>query len=83
MRVGGGIGGRTVAYGLLSKKRDQCITMLEANDRLGGCNHAVRNGDTVVEEADARGRVVQTCMFKSDKNALYRNTGPGRIHSSH
>lgn len=84
--VGGGIAGLTTAYELLSKDSGHRITILEASDRVGGRNHTLREGDTLVEESATHGTTVQTCTFESEPDepyAPYLNAGPGRIGSSH
>lgn len=84
--VGGGIAGLTTAYELLSKDSGYRVTILEAHDRVGGRNHTLRAGDTLVEETPDHGTTVQTCRFESEVGepyAPYLNAGPGRINSSH
>lgn len=84
--IGGGVGGLASAYELLSRDSGYRVTILEANKQVGGRNHTVRSGDTVVEETALHGRTVQTCTFDSEPDepyAPYLNTGPGRINSSH
>ncbi|HEX6161237.1 MAG TPA: FAD-dependent oxidoreductase, partial [Thermoanaerobaculia bacterium] len=76
--LGAGIAGLTAAYEMA--KAGWTVTVLEAQDRIGGRNFTVRQG-SVIREIDEDGRLVeQTCKF--DKG-LYLNAGPGRIPYHH
>lgn len=80
--LGAGVSGLTTAYELLSPGSDFEVTVLEANNRVGGRSHTVRPGDQVIEE----GSPPQTCTFESEPGQPYPpylNAGPGRIPSAH
>ncbi|MEH2000980.1 MAG: FAD-dependent oxidoreductase [Nostoc sp.] len=81
--IGAGVAGLTSAYELLKNKIGfSCVTILEANQRVGGRNFTVRPGDTIAEQ----GFKPQVCNFKSKPDQPYEpylNAGPGRIPSAH
>ncbi len=80
--LGAGISGLTTAYELLAPGSGYRVTVLEANDRVGGRSHTVRPGDKVIEDKYPP----QTCTFDNELGESYPpylNAGPGRIPSAH
>ncbi len=81
--IGAGVAGLTSAYELLKKPTGiSQVTILEANNRVGGRNFTVRPGDEIVEE----GFGPQVCKFDEEEGQPYKpylNAGPGRIPSAH
>ena len=71
--LGAGVGGLGLAHYL--QKCGYEITVLEANDRLGGRNHPARRGSAVFEE----GNDPQICKLDP---GLYLNLGPACVKSS-
>lgn len=72
--LGAGVAGLTAAYEL--KNAGYTVTILEAQNRIGGRNHTVRRGDVLEEITGAR----QVCHFDE---GLYLNAGPGRLPYHH
>ena len=72
--LGAGIAGLTAAYEL--KNAGYTVTVLEAQNRIGGRNHTVRRGDVLEETTGTR----QVCRFD---DGLYLNAGPGRLPYHH
>ncbi len=78
--IGAGVSGFTSAYELTQAGYD--VTILEANNRMGGRSLTVRTGDTFHEQNGLE----LTCQFEkmdSNGNAIYLNAGPGRIPQHH
>ena len=78
--IGAGVSGFTSAYELTLAGYE--VTILEANDRMGGRSLTVRRGDSYQEVGGPR----LTCEFEevdSNGNAIYLNAGPGRIPQHH
>lgn len=76
--LGAGVAGLTAAYEML--RAGWTVTVLEAQNRIGGRNFTVRQNDVIHEIDDDGKRVDQVCQF--DKG-LYLNAGPGRIPYHH
>jgi monoamine oxidase len=72
--LGAGIAGLTAAYELKNAHYD--VTVLEAQNRIGGRNHTVRRGNVLEEITGTR----QVCRFD---DGLYLNAGPGRLPYHH
>ena len=72
--VGAGVSGLCCAYELA--KAGYRVTVVEADDRIGGRNRTLRHGDEVV----ASGRAAQVCRFADDH---WMNAGPARIAQHH
>ncbi|UKY54141.1 flavin monoamine oxidase family protein [Streptomyces inhibens] len=77
--LGAGVAGLTAAYEL--SMLGYRVTVLEAQDRVGGRNRTARRGDKL-HEIDDHGAVTHThtCAFD---DGLYLNLGPGRIPYHH
>ncbi|MFI9052139.1 flavin monoamine oxidase family protein [Streptomyces sp. NPDC053427] len=77
--LGAGVAGLTAAYELSVLGYE--VTVLEAQNRVGGRNRTARKGDTLYE-LDEHGipRLTHTCAFDDE---LYLNLGPGRIPYHH
>ncbi|ARF57900.1 amine oxidase [Streptomyces gilvosporeus] len=77
--LGAGVAGLTAAYEL--SRCGYQVTVLEAQNRVGGRNRTARNGDELYE-LDGKGGVTRThtCAFD---DGLYLNLGPGRIPYHH
>jgi monoamine oxidase len=78
--LGAGVGGVTAALDLI--RAGYTVTILEAQNRVGGRSFTARRGDVVVEESLENGRVEQTCRF-DEGDGLYINLGPGRLPYHH
>ncbi|GFE12586.1 flavin monoamine oxidase [Streptomyces glebosus] len=77
--LGAGVAGLTAAYEL--SMLDYQVTVLEAQDRIGGRNRTARHGDQLYE-LDAHGTPTPTHRCEFDEG-LYLNLGPGRIPYHH
>ncbi|BCK66702.1 flavin monoamine oxidase [Streptomyces libani subsp. rufus] len=77
--LGAGVAGLTAAYEL--SMLDYQVTVLEAQDRIGGRNRTARRGDQLYE-LDAHGTPTPTHRCEFDEG-LYLNLGPGRIPYHH
>lgn len=77
--LGAGVAGLTAAYEL--SMLGYRVTVLEAQQRVGGRNRTARRGDELYE-IDEKGDVTHThtCAFD---DGLYLNLGPGRIPYHH
>ncbi|MGW7492224.1 flavin monoamine oxidase family protein [Streptomyces sp. NPDC054786] len=77
--LGAGVAGLTAAYEL--SMLGYRVTVLEAQERVGGRNRTARRGDELYE-IDDHGTVTRThtCAFD---DGLYLNLGPGRIPYHH
>ncbi|MEU9117636.1 FAD-dependent oxidoreductase [Streptomyces sp. NPDC048483] len=77
--LGAGVAGLTAAYELSTLGYQ--VTVLEAQDRVGGRNRTARRGDELYE-IDKNNNVTHThtCAFD---DGLYLNLGPGRIPYHH
>ncbi|MDF1698616.1 MAG: FAD-dependent oxidoreductase [Saprospiraceae bacterium] len=84
--LGAGIAGLSIAYELL-KHTNYAVTILEANNRIGGRSLTVRPGDSFTENPKNHPKTSykQTCKFTVEDlyNQPYLNCGPGRIPSAH
>ena len=83
--LGAGVGGLTIAYELL-KHTHYKVTVLEAQNRIGGRSLTVRPGDSFTENPkNGDEETTQTCKFTVEDmyNLPYLNCGPGRIPSAH
>ncbi|MBL4706942.1 MAG: FAD-dependent oxidoreductase [Flavobacteriales bacterium] len=84
--LGAGVAGLSVAYELL-KHTAYKVTVLEAENRVGGRSLTVRPGDSFTENPENNPKVeyTQTCKFtvEDSYNQPYLNCGPGRIPSAH
>lgn len=78
--LGAGVGGVTAALELLRAGYE--VTILEAQNRIGGRSLTARRGDVVVEESPEHGRIEQVCRF-DEGDGLYINLGPGRLPYHH
>lgn len=78
--LGAGVGG--VAAALELRAAGYKVTILEAQNRVGGRSLTARRGDKVVEQSLENGRVEQTCNF-DEGDGLYINLGPGRLPYHH
>lgn len=78
--LGAGVGGVTAALELI--RAGYKVTILEAQNRVGGRSLTARRGDVVVEQSAENGRVEQTCRF-DEGDGLYINLGPGRLPYHH
>lgn len=78
--LGAGVGGVTAALELI--RAGYRVTILEAQQRVGGRSLTARKGDVVVEQSLEHGRVEQTCKF-DEGDGLYINLGPGRLPYHH
>ena len=78
--LGAGVGGVTAALELI--RAGYSVTILEAQNRVGGRSLTARKGDVVVEQSLEHGRVEQTCRFDVG-DGLYINLGPGRLPYHH
>ncbi len=78
--LGAGIGGVTAALELL--RAGYQVTILEAQNRIGGRSLTARKGDVVVEQSPEHGKIEQTCRFDVG-DGLYINLGPGRLPYHH
>ncbi|MYW03273.1 FAD-dependent oxidoreductase [Streptomyces sp. SID3343] len=78
--LGAGVAGLTAAYELGSLGHE--VTVLEAQNRVGGRSRTVRKGDRLHELDPVTGRPVltYTCGFE---DGMYLNLGPGRIPYHH
>lgn len=76
--LGAGVAGLVLADYLRQTNFE--VTILEAQDRLGGRNHTARRGDKVIEDGGE-----QVCKFdpRTDGPEFYVNLGPGRIPYHH
>jgi monoamine oxidase len=72
--VGAGMAGLSAAWEL--EQRGFTVTVVEANDRIGGRNWTVRQADVI---SDTAGQI-QTCNFSSEQ---YLNAGAWRIFPWH
>ncbi len=84
--LGAGVAGLSVAYELLIHTKYK-VTILEAENRVGGRSLTVRPGDSFTENPENKPAVAytQTCKFtvEDTENLPYLNCGPGRIPSAH
>ena len=84
--LGAGAAGLSLAYELLKHTKFK-VTILEAENRIGGRSLTVRPGDSFTEnpENDPKEEYNQTCKFTVEDmyNKPYLNCGPGRIPSAH
>jgi monoamine oxidase len=84
--IGAGVGGLSLALELLTHTQFE-VTILEANNRVGGRSLTVRPGDSFTENPKGKPTVEykQTCHFQVEDlyNKPYLNCGPGRIPSAH
>ena len=83
--IGAGVAGLTAAYELLYHETGHKVTILEANDRVGGRSLTLRPGDKFTEVIDGK-PYTQKCEFEREKGEPYPpylNAGPGRIPSAH
>ena len=84
--LGAGVAGLSIAYELLKHTKYE-VTILEAENRVGGRNLTVRPGDSFTENPENNPKVAytQTCKFTVEDmyNQPYLNCGPGRIPSAH
>jgi monoamine oxidase len=84
--LGAGVAGLSIAYELLKHTKYK-VTILEAQNRVGGRNLTVRPGDSFTENPENEPKVThtQTCKFTVEDmyNLPYLNCGPGRIPSAH
>lgn len=78
--LGAGVGGVTAALELL--RAGYKVTILEAQNRIGGRSLTARKGDVVVEHSPEHGTIEQTCRFDVG-DGLYINLGPGRLPYHH
>lgn len=78
--LGAGVGGIAAALELIGAGYE--VTILEAQNRIGGRSLTARRGDVVAEESLEHGRVEQTCRF-DEGDGLYINLGPGRLPYHH
>ncbi|WP_406065846.1 FAD-dependent oxidoreductase [Streptomyces sp. NBC_01077] len=78
--LGAGVAGLTAAYELSTLGYD--VTVLEAQQRVGGRNRTARAGDELYEIDDRTGAAVRTHTCRFD-DGLYLNLGPGRIPHHH
>ncbi|MDY8136832.1 flavin monoamine oxidase family protein [Aquimarina sp. 2201CG5-10] len=80
--LGGGIAGLTLAYEFLNHPEKYRVTILEAENRLGGRSLTLRPGDSFTEYTN---HITQTCEFDTAgvTGVPYLNAGPGRIPSGH
>jgi monoamine oxidase len=81
--LGAGVAGLTLAYQLL-RDTSYNVTILEAQNRVGGRSLTLRPGDTFTEVTE-KFEVTQKCEFddKGVTGTPYLNAGPGRIPSCH
>ncbi|USA05046.1 FAD-dependent oxidoreductase [Streptomyces lydicamycinicus] len=77
--LGAGVAGLTAAYEL--SMLGYRVTVLEAQDRIGGRNRTARHGDQLYE-LDEHGTPTPTHRCEFDEG-LYLNLGPGRIPYHH
>ncbi|WP_435603491.1 FAD-dependent oxidoreductase [Streptomyces sp. bgisy130] len=77
--LGAGVAGLTAAYEL--SMLGYQVTVLEAQDRIGGRNRTARHGDQLYE-LDEHGTPTPTHRCEFDEG-LYLNLGPGRIPYHH
>ncbi|MFI5525490.1 FAD-dependent oxidoreductase [Streptomyces platensis] len=77
--LGAGVAGLTAAYEL--SRSGYQVTVLEAQDRIGGRNRTARHGDQLYE-LDEHGTPTPTHRCEFDEG-LYLNLGPGRIPYHH
>jgi len=83
--LGAGVAGLSTAYELL-KHTEYKVTILEAQNRVGGRSLTVRPGDSFTENPEHKNvEYTQTCNFTVEDlyNKPYLNCGPGRIPSAH
>lgn len=84
--IGAGVAGLSIAYELL-KNTKYNVTVLEAQNRVGGRSLTVRPGDSFTENPENKPETsyTQTCEFTVEDmyNLPYLNCGPGRIPSAH
>lgn len=84
--IGAGVAGLSIAYELL-KHTKYNVTVLEAQNRVGGRSLTVRPGDSFTENPENKPDTsyTQTCNFTVEDmyNVPYLNCGPGRIPSAH
>lgn len=83
--IGAGVAGLSTAYELL-KHTQYKVTVLEAQNRVGGRSLTVRPGDSFTENPENKNiSYTQTCKFTVEDmyNQPYLNCGPGRIPSAH
>ncbi len=84
--IGAGVAGLSIAYELL-KHTKFTVTILEAQNRIGGRSLTVRPGDSFTENPENKPDTsyTQTCDFTVEDmyNLPYLNCGPGRIPSAH
>ena len=84
--IGAGVAGLSIAYELLKNTKFK-VTILEAENRIGGRSLTVRPGDSFTENPENKPGTsyTQTCNFTVEDmyNLPYLNCGPGRIPSAH
>lgn len=84
--IGAGVAGLSLALELLKHTYFK-VTILEAQNRIGGRSLTVRPGDSFTENPKNKPTVEyhQTCKFTVEDlyNQPYLNCGPGRIPSAH
>jgi monoamine oxidase len=84
--IGAGAAGLSLAYELLKQTKFK-VTILEAQNRIGGRSLTVRPGDSFTENPENKPteEYNQTCKFTTEDmyNKPYLNCGPGRIPSAH
>ncbi|WP_430409477.1 flavin monoamine oxidase family protein [Kordia sp.] len=84
--LGAGVAGLSIACELLKHTKYK-VTILEAQNRVGGRSLTVRPGDSFTENPENKPTTsyTQTCNFTVEDmyNVPYLNCGPGRIPSAH